>query len=101
VWFTVHFFSIPQLLRSWIAPWKRITEERTKAWDIEDFFGSLIINLISRIIGFIMRTVVLLIGTISLLLSLLSGVVVYVVWTIAPALIILMIIMGAGLIITM
>jgi len=99
LWFIVHFFSIPQLMRSWLAPWKRITEERTKAWDLEDLFGSIVINIISRIIGAIMRTAVIIIGTISLVCTFACGLLVYLIWTIAPALIVFMIILGVAYIV--
>lgn len=90
---------MPELLRSWISPWKRMTEERTKAWDVEEFLGSIVINIISRIIGFLMRTVVLIIGTISLTVMLVGGVLVFLVWTVAPALIIFLIILGVAYIV--
>lgn len=94
MWFVVRFFSLPQLVGSWLSPWKRITEERKKAWDVEEFFSSLVINILSRIIGAIMRTIVLLIGTITLIVLFVWGVLVYLVWTVAPGLIVFLIILG-------
>ena len=99
IWFVVHFFSLPDLLRSWIAPWKRITETRAKAWDVEDFIGTIIINLLSRIIGFIMRTIVIILGTFSLFATLIGGVGGLLVWVVAPALIIFLLILGVAYII--
>lgn len=79
---------------SWISPWKRITEERTKAWDLEDMFGSIVINILSRIIGAIMRTFVILIGLIALALMFAFGIFVYAIWFVAPALIVMCLVLG-------
>lgn len=82
------------MLRSWFLPWKRVTEERKKKWDPEDFFGSLLINLLSRIIGALMRTLVIITGLLALTIVFVGGVFTYLVWTVAPALIVFLIIMG-------
>jgi hypothetical protein len=94
LWFVIHFFSLPQMVRSWFSPWKRITEERKKSWDLEDFFGSLLINLLSRIIGALMRTFVIMVGLLALLIIFVGGLTVYILWTVAPALIVFLIIIG-------
>lgn len=99
LWFTAHFFSIVDLMKSWLSPWKRMTEERKKAWDVEEFFSSIVINILSRIIGALMRTIIIAIGLLSLTFVLVGGVVVYLIWTVAPALIIGLIILGASYIV--
>lgn len=88
IWFVVHFFSIPQLMRSWFAPWKRMVEGRGEKWNLEDLAGFIIIGLISRIIGFIMRTVVIAIGLVSLFIVVVGGFLVYAFWIAAPIVII-------------
>jgi hypothetical protein len=84
LWFIVHFFSIPQLLRSWFAPFKRIVEERKKGFDFEDFVGSLIINLMSRIVGAIMRSILILLGLVFLSITFIAGVLVQLFWIFVP-----------------
>ena len=88
MWFVVHFFSIPQLMMSWFSPWKRMIEPRRKKWDLEDLAGSIIIGFISRIIGFILRTVVIAIGLVSLFITVAGGLIVYIFWVAAPLVII-------------
>lgn len=100
LWFVVNFFSIPQLIRSWFSPWKRMTEERTKAWDFEDFAGTILINLLSRIIGAMLRTVVIAMGLVALAFMMAFGVLVYALWLIAPILILALIITGVVYIIS-
>lgn len=87
-WFAFNFFSIPQLLRSYFSPWKRMTEGRGQTFNFEDIAGFVIINLISRIIGMILRTTIILSGTVALLLLCLGFVVTYAFWVLAPLLLI-------------
>ncbi len=86
-WFLVAFFSITQLLKSLFSPWKRITEDRGRTFSFEDLAGYVIIGLISRIIGFIMRFFVILIGLVSLIVLCVGLVATYVFWLSAPFLI--------------
>jgi len=88
LWFTIHFFSIPQLLRSWFAPFKRIAQNRGDKFNLEDFASYIIINIISRIIGAIARTAIIIVGCIALLCTIVGGFVTYLFWMVAPFLII-------------
>jgi hypothetical protein len=90
LWFVIHYFSMPQLFRSWFAPWKRITEERGNTWNVEDFAGFILIGLLSRLIGFILRSTVLALGLITLLLTICIGFVTYIFWLSAPLFIIIL-----------
>ncbi len=100
LWFVIHLFSIPQLIRSWISPWKRITEERRRRWSFEDLAGVLIIGLLSRIIGFIIRSVIICVGLVFLLLEVILGLAFYIAWIVMPILITSLIIFGITLIFT-
>lgn len=97
LWFVVHFFSIPQLMRSWFSPWKRMTEKRERKWDLEDLAGFIIVNIISRIIGFILRTIVIILGLACLFITVAGGFIVYIFWVAAPLAIIAMIWFGITL----
>ena len=99
IWFVVHFFSLPQLILSWFSPWRRMVEGRGNKWNIEDLAGFIIIGLISRIIGFILRTVVITIGLVSLLITIIGGFLVYAFWAAAPVVIIAMLGFGITLLV--
>lgn len=86
-WFTIQFFSIPQLAGSLFAPYKRITEHRAGLFDIEAWAGFIIINIISRLIGFIARICLITIGLIALVMQCLLSVIWYGIWLAAPAII--------------
>ena len=95
IWFVTHFFSIPQLMRSWLSPFKRITEGRGDKWSTEDFAAYIIVNILSRVVGAIVRTVVIAIGLIALLVTIAVGFFIYTVWMILPLIIIGLV--GGGL----
>jgi len=96
-WFTTHFFSLPQLIRSYFAPWKRMTEERGDTFNFEDLAGFIIINILSRLVGMILRTTIILTGTVALLIVLLCTIATYVFWIMAPAALLVCLILGVTL----
>ena len=89
VWFTFHFFSIPQLLRSYFQPWKRMTESRGRTFNFEDLAGFVIINLISRILGMIIRTGIIIAGIVALILLTVGIILTYIFWLLAPVILVL------------
>ena len=89
VWFIYHFFSITQLTKSFFKPWKRITEGRGRTFNFEDLAGFLIINLISRLLGMLLRTSIITIGLLALALSLVVVILVYLIWLLAPTVILI------------
>lgn len=95
LWFTVHFFSLPQLARSLLAPYKRMVENRGETWSLEDLAGFVIIGILSRIFGFIIRLVIIVVGLIALLLVFLAGLVAFVFWVGAP--LIVLALLGTGI----
>jgi hypothetical protein len=94
LWFIVHFFSLPLMVRSWLAPWKRISEPHQSAWDIEEWASSFLINALSRLIGILLRTLLIIIGVITLIGLLIAGTLIALSWVIAPVAIILLLILG-------
>jgi len=97
LWFTVHFFSLSQLLRSFFSPWKRMTEDRGETLNFEDLAGFVIINLLSRIIGMILRTTIILSGVTVLLIVTIATILTYIFWIVAPAALLVFIILGITL----
>jgi len=99
IWYTIHLFSIQKLLKTWISPFKRITENRRRAWDFEDFIGSILIGLLSRIIGFFIRTVFIAVGLLFLTLVLILGLGIALTWIILPVVPITLIVFGLAVLI--
>jgi hypothetical protein len=93
-WFTTHLFSIPQLSRSLFSPWKRLTEEKGRGFGFEQIAGYIIINLLSRLIGALIRSVIILAGISALLFLSIGLLVFYTFWLIAPAMLLTMLYYG-------
>jgi hypothetical protein len=98
VWYTIHFFSLPHLITSWFAPWKRMVEGRGDVWNLEDLAGYVIVGLLSRIVGGLVRTVMIAIGTTALCFTVIAGALTVALWVVAPVLIVVMLISGIALI---
>ena len=87
LWFTIHFFSLPQLMRSWFAPFKRITERRGNKFDLEDLASYVVIGFLSRMLGGLIRTFIIVIGLIILAITVIGGFMVYLLWALIPIMI--------------
>jgi ATP-dependent Clp protease ATP-binding subunit ClpC len=57
--FFYYYFSVKLLLKTLFSPWKRLTVQRKIGFSLEDIFHVLSFNLISRSIGFILRSMVI------------------------------------------
>lgn len=100
LWFIIHFFSLPQLARSLFSPWKRMTEEKQSGFSFENFAAYIVVNLLSRTVGFIMRGTVILIGLTILIGTVVTGLIVSLFWVIAPIVIIVALGLGVSLLIS-
>ena len=77
-------FSVPILLRTMFAPWKRIITYPGRS--IGEKFRAGIDNLVSRVIGFCVRLLALLAATALILLYVILGGVLLMVWPVVPIL---------------
>lgn len=85
-------------MRSWISPWKRITEDKGRSFNLEDLAGFVIIGFLSRFVGFIIRTAIIVLGLIALSVLVGVGFATYILWVGMPVLIITGIILGITLV---
>jgi len=78
--FGLEFFSIGETLRSLFSPWRRYLWDYGRGFDIARYFEVFLSNIITRVIGFIMRlflivafllyeVIILVLGTILFLAS--------------------------------
>jgi hypothetical protein len=82
-WFITHFFSIPLLFRTLFSPWKRLSDGYTRD-GIEKLAETFVFNLMSRVLGFIVRGIFLVIGLTFLVLLTVLLVAFYFVWLFLP-----------------
>lgn len=99
IWFLYHFFSIPILIPTLFSKWKRIGDVRTKKFNIADFFSVLIVNSIMRIVGFFIRSFVIIAGFVSIILAVAVEIAVFVAWLFFPIIIVALFVWGINLMI--
>ncbi len=84
LWFVTNFFSFKLLLKTLFAPWKRLGEHYGGGFDLGAFASTLIINGLMRAVGFVTKTLVLLVGLISYILVLIFSLFISIIWLLAP-----------------
>lgn len=97
LWFTIHFFSIPELIKSWASPWKRMVEPKGSGFNFEAYASYIVINILSRVVGFVARSFVIIAGLIALFLMIAVGVGIYLIWVGLPIALLVSFVTGVGL----
>ena len=82
--FALDFFSLPILLKSLFAPWRRYNWIYPKGFDVGEFLSILISNIFSRILGALMRIVLIIIGILFQILVVVAGFIVLLLWVLIP-----------------
>lgn len=100
LWFTFHFFSIPILLKTLFSPWHRLREQYKSGFHPQAFAEALVINSIMRILGFVIRTIVIVFGSVFCVVVALVGAVCFLLWLVLPAILLGLIVLGVNLIVT-
>lgn len=104
IWFNLviyieQLFSLRLHAQTLFAPWHRVTEKSRKRFDFEAIATALVVNIMSRLIGFILRSFILLIGFFILIVFCLSLIPLYLFWYTAPVIVTSCILSGIALII--
>jgi len=86
--FNISFFSIGFHIRTFFSHWRRFKESYGRGFDAKRYFQAFSSNLISRIMGAFVRTIIIVLGLLVELLILLLGVILFLIWLILPILII-------------
>lgn len=81
--FSIHFFSVPILIRSLFAPWKRISILQ-KGGGLQTIFDVVTFNLISRSIGFISRISLIFAAVFFFLFIFIFGIFFFFFWLVLP-----------------
>lgn len=93
--FGLHFFSVPELARSFFAPWKGIAwQTKGKAWLSSAQLDALWGNIISRLAGAVVRSIAIALG-LAFTLGIICGVAgIVLLWLLAPAVVVFLPIIG-------
>ena len=82
--FPIYFFSVPLHLATLFSPWKRQVKKMGIGFHLDDFFATFGFNLISRTLGCLIRTVIIVYGILFSLLCVVIGGLVSILWVIIP-----------------
>jgi hypothetical protein len=93
-WFLWNFFSIPLLLKTLIAPWRRLVDTEVSKSGIETLLSHVIINTVMRIVGLGARVVTISFGVLSLILLCAGAAIALVGWLLLPLIIAVLVLLA-------
>lgn len=86
--FATNYFSLPLLFKTFFSPWRRYKWSYPKGFDVVEFFNTLISNAVSRILGAMMRIVLIIIGICFQIFVAVAGLIIFLAWLLIPFIII-------------
>jgi hypothetical protein len=86
--FASNFFSVGLLFKTFFAPWRKYNWKYPKGFDLMEFFNTLISNTFSRILGAMMRIVLVVLGILFQVFVVIAGLIIFIGWIIIPLIII-------------
>jgi len=92
--FSLNYFSIPFLFKTFFAPWRRYRFSYGRGFDVGRFFEVFVFNTFSRAMGAIIRLFVILLGVVTQIVIFVMGAISLVVWIILPVVTIVGVIIG-------
>ena len=87
--FYFYYFSIIPLLKTLFAPWRRYRWSYGRGFDLKQYLSTAISNGISRLLGALMRVVVIVVGLVFEVFIIVAGLVVFCGWFLLPFLLVL------------
>ena len=97
LYFSLNYFSVLTLLKTFFSPWRKYGEGYGGVFEIRRNLESFIFNAMSRVIGAIMRTGLIILGISATILVFLIGLMVLILWLLGPLLTVLLFILGIRL----
>lgn len=87
--FNLEYWSVSILLKTFFSHWRRYGYSYGKGFDIGRYFEVFTFNIISRVLGAIMRSVLIMLGLAAEVIIFLLGLAVILFWLVLPVLLIL------------
>lgn len=82
--FGINFFSIPLLLKTFFSPWHRYYVSYGRGFDFKVWAEAIFSNLIFRVLGAIVRVVVIVLGLLFEIFVFLAGLIIFLGWLVLP-----------------
>ena len=92
--FNFNYWSVPLLLKTLFSYWHKYQEPYARGFDPKQYLETFAMNMISRMIGAVVRTAVIIIGIITEAIILVLGIIFFLAWLVTPALLFLGFIYG-------
>ena len=96
--FGLEYFSIPTLLKTFFSPWHRY-HMAYGGWSAWQWFETFTFNMMSRIIGAMLRAFFIVVGIFTEILIFFGGIAAILAWIALPILIIIFLTSGIGFIV--
>jgi hypothetical protein len=96
--FNLNYFSVPLLLKTFFSPWRGYRWGYPKGLDFGKYFEAFISNLISRILGAILRFFLIITGLLLEIFIFFGGIIIFLGWLILPSLLIAGLLFGIKII---
>jgi len=84
IWFGYNFFSVEYCLKTLFNPWRKIAWSYNKGFCLKDHIETFTSNIVSRVMGFLMRVFIVLAWIIYELIIIVLGIALMVFWILLP-----------------
>jgi len=95
--FVINFFSLPHLFATLATPYRRLSEKGGSGFNPRELLSRLFVNTVMRIVGFVIRLVIITIGVFAVLIVLTLAPLLFIFWLAAPLLILVLFLFGIAL----
>jgi len=86
--FNLNYWSVPLLLRTWFSHWRRYKYSYGRGFSPKRYFEAFTFNAISRFIGGLMRSILIVFGIFTEIIVIVCGALVLIIWLILPLLLV-------------
>jgi hypothetical protein len=94
MWFFWNLFSVPELLKTFFAPFERLGQTGPRRFDPEKMLEAFATNLIMRFVGMLVRGFFIVLGLAMLVAVLMASICFLIVWVLLPVIMVAMLIAG-------
>lgn len=85
--FNLNYFSVPVLLKTFFSPWRRYQYSYGRGFNLGRYFETFTFNMMSRIIGAVLRLFFIFLGLFCEIFIVFGGLVIFLGWLALPLLV--------------